>query len=100
MEKMYRQQGGLAQTPSYVDDTGEVNWLVDDALHMEVAIPVITQSVIQLIASRDGTHDAPRAIDLMRHGFGGHPYGQDAGVARERHTGRIGGFVGNGGAKA
>ena len=96
METMYRQQGGLARTPSYVDDTGEVNWLVDDALHMEVAIPVITQSVIQLIASRDATHDAARAIDMMRHGFGGHPYGQDAGVAHERHTGRIGGFVGNG----
>ncbi len=97
MEKMYRERGGLAGTPSYIDDTGEVNWLVDDALHMEVAIPVITQSVIQLIASRDATHNAARAIDQMRHGFGGHPYGKDAGVAHERHTGRIGGFVGNGG---
>jgi hypothetical protein len=36
-----------------VEDTGEVNWLVDDVLHMEVAIPVIALSVMQLIASRD-----------------------------------------------
>lgn len=96
METMYRKQGGLNKIPSYVDDTGEVNWLVDDALHMEVAIPVITQSVVQLIASRDGKHDASRAIAMMRHGFGGHPYGADAGIAHERHTGRVGGFIGNG----
>jgi 6-phosphogluconate dehydrogenase len=96
METMYRKQGGLAKVPAYVDDTGEVNWLVDDALHMEVAIPVITQSVVQLVASRDGRHDASRAIAMMRHGFGGHPYGENAGIAHERHTGRIGGFVGKG----
>ena len=48
METMYREKGGLDKVPSYVEDTGEVNWLVDDALHMEVPIPVITQSVVQL----------------------------------------------------
>jgi 6-phosphogluconate dehydrogenase len=99
METMYRKQGGLAKIPDYVDYTGEVNWLVDDALHMEVAIPVITQSVVQLVASRDGKHEAARAIAMMRHGFGGHPYGENAGIAHERHTGRVGGFVGNGAAR-
>jgi 6-phosphogluconate dehydrogenase len=98
MEKAYREQGGLEKVPSYVEDTGEVNWLVDDALHMEVPIPVITQSVVQLLASRDKRHDAARAIAMMRHGFGGHPFGADAGIAHERHTGRVGGFIGNGGA--
>jgi 6-phosphogluconate dehydrogenase len=93
MEKMYRERD-LQSVPSYVDDTGEVNWLVDDAMHMEVAIPVITQSVVQLIASRDSHHNAARAIAMMRHGFGGHPFGPSSNVAKERHTGRIGGFVG------
>jgi len=97
MEKIYRQQGGMEKVPSYVEDTGEVNWLVDDALHMEVAIPVITQAVVQLVTSRDQQHDAARAIAMMRHGFGGHPFGADAGIAHERHTGRVGGFVGNSG---
>ena len=96
METMYRQKGGLDGVPSYVEDTGEVNWLVDDALHMEVPIPVITQSVVQLLTSRDSKHDAARAISMMRHGFGGHPFGKDAGIAHERHTGRVGGFIGNG----
>jgi len=94
MESKYRQKGGLDSVPSYVEDTGEVNWLVDDALHMEVPIPVITQSVVQLLASRDSKHDAARAIAMMRHGFGGHPFGRDAGIAHERHTGRVGGYIG------
>jgi len=93
MEKLYRQQNNLDSVPDYVEDTGEVNWLVDDALHMEVPIPVITQSVIQLVASREGQREASRAVAMMRHGFGGHPYGANAGVARERHTGRVGGFI-------
>ncbi len=92
MEKSYRQEGGLAEIPAYVEDTGEVNWLVDDALHMEVAAPVISQAVIQLIASRDSTGNAARAVAMMRHGFGGHPYGKDGGIAAERHGGRVGGY--------
>jgi 6-phosphogluconate dehydrogenase len=95
MEKMYREQGKLESVPPYVEDTGEVNWLVDDALHMEVPIPVITQAVVQLLASRDRQNEAARAVAMMRHGFGGHPFGADAGIARERHTGRVGGFIGS-----
>ncbi len=95
MEKMYRERGKLESVPPYVEDTGEVNWLVDDALHMEVPIPVITQAVVQLLASRDRQNEAARAVAMMRHGFGGHPFGADAGIARERHTGRVGGFIGS-----
>jgi len=95
MEKMYREQGKLESVPPYVEDTGEVNWRVDDALHMEVPIPVITQAVVQLLASRDRQNEAARAVAMMRHGFGGHPFGADAGIARERHTGRVGGFIGS-----
>jgi 6-phosphogluconate dehydrogenase len=92
MEQMYRQHAPDT-VPSYVEDTGEVNWLVDDALRMEVPMPVITQAVLQLVASRDGEHNAARAVAMMRHGFGGHPFGPSKGIARERHTGRVGGFV-------
>ncbi|HET8691112.1 MAG TPA: NADP-dependent phosphogluconate dehydrogenase [Steroidobacteraceae bacterium] len=92
LEAQYRRQGGLG-VPPIVDDTGEVNWLVDDAMRLEVPVPVIAQSVMQLIASRDRHGDAARAIAMMRHGFGGHPFGRDARVERERRTGRVGGFV-------
>jgi 6-phosphogluconate dehydrogenase len=93
MEEAYRADGGTSKIPSYVDDTGEVNWLVDDALHMEVPIPVISQSVMQLFASRDDNKNWARAIAMMRHGFGGHAYGPSEAVVRERREGRIGSFV-------
>lgn len=92
MEEAYREQGGLAGVPPFVDDTGEVNWLVDDALHMEVPVPVIAQAVMQLFASRDDRKNWARAIAMMRHGFGGHRYGADEAVVRERREGRVGGF--------
>jgi 6-phosphogluconate dehydrogenase len=93
METVYREMGGLSEVPPYVEDTGEVNWLVEDALRMEVPVPVITQSVMQLLASRDEQRNSARAVAMLRHGFGGHPYGADAAVRRERRGGRVGGFV-------
>jgi 6-phosphogluconate dehydrogenase len=89
MDEVYRAEGGLENTPSHVEDTGEVNWLVTDALQMEVPIPVISQSVMQLLASRDNDKHWARAIAMMRHEFGGHPYGANAAVARERREGKI-----------
>jgi 6-phosphogluconate dehydrogenase len=47
---------------------------------------------MQLVASRDDGREWTRAIAAMRHGFGGHPFGPDAAVARERHEGRVGGY--------
>lgn len=91
MEQAYRgEEGGMEKIPPYVEDTGEVNWLVGDAMQMEVPVSVIAQAVMQLFASRDGARHWARAIAMMRHGFGGHPYGADEGIARERRRGRVG----------
>jgi len=92
MEAAYRAEGGLDRIPPYVEDTGEVNWLVNDAIHMEVPIPVISQAVIQLFTSRDDKKYWARAIAMMRHGFGGHSYGADQSIVRERREGRVGDF--------
>ena len=92
IEGAYREEGGLERIPPYVEDTGEVDWLVSDALHLEVPVPVIAQSVMQLFASRDDRRLWARAIAMMRHGFGGHPYGADEAIRRERRTGRVGGW--------
>lgn len=92
MEEAYRHEGGLGQVPPYVEDTGEVDWLVADALELEVPIPVIAQAVMQLQASRDDRRLWARAVAMMRHGFGGHPFGPDEAIRRERRTGRVGGY--------
>ena len=90
MEQQYRQEGGLDKVPAYIEDTGEVNWLVADALRMETPIPVISLAVMQLFASRDNAKNWARAIAMMRHGFGGHPFGANDAIVRERQEGRVG----------
>src|ERR671923_1363377 len=88
MEKGLRERG-LAKTESYIEDTGEVNWLVQDAINKEIPIPVISQSVMELFKSRMQESDSYKSIALMRHGFGGHPFGEDEGIIKERKTSRI-----------
>jgi hypothetical protein len=88
-EAAYWERGGMDETPPYVEDTGEVNWLVADAIRMEVPVPVIAQSVMQLFSSRDDRKAWARAIALIRHGFGGHPFGASEAIRRERHEGRV-----------
>lgn len=84
---------GLGKVPAVVEDTGEVNWLVADALELDVPVPVINESVMQLAESRDGQRNAARAIAMMRRGFGGHPYGRSRRLQLERRTSRLGGFT-------
>lgn len=92
LEEGYRANKGIGKIPNYIDDTGEVNWLVTDALQLEVPIPAISTAVMQLLASRDGDKDWAKAIEIMRHGFGGHAFGKDPAAQKERYHGRVGDF--------
>jgi 6-phosphogluconate dehydrogenase len=90
MEKGLRERN-FDSIQSYIEDTGEVNWLIQDALNKEIPIPVISQSVMELFKSRIKDSDTYKAIALMRHGFGGHPFGKDEYIAKERKNSRIAG---------
>ena len=90
LAEAYRADPGLEQPTPHIEDTGEVNWLVMDALEFGAPVPAIAQAVMQLFASRDTERDWARAIVLMRRAFGGHPLGPDERVARERREGRVG----------
>jgi 6-phosphogluconate dehydrogenase len=90
LAEAYKSDPDLQKPSSWIEDTGEVSWLVADALRMEAPLPVIAQSVMQLFGSRDQRKNWARAIIMMRHGFGGHPFGPDESVARERREGRVG----------
>jgi 6-phosphogluconate dehydrogenase len=87
--KAWREEGGVAQVAPFVEDTGEVSWLLEDALRLEVPVPVISQSVMALLLARDTQRDWARAVAMMRHGFGAHPYGEAEAVARERASSRV-----------
>lgn len=94
--KGYKENQGIGKINSYVDDTGEVNWLIEDALHMEVAIPSIAAAVFQCVASRDSNKYAYKTVAMTRHIYGGHAYGHSEVSAAERYQGREGGYYYNG----
>ncbi|MHA2394693.1 MAG: phosphogluconate dehydrogenase (NAD(+)-dependent, decarboxylating) [Promethearchaeota archaeon] len=89
MEKGLRELKSIEEVPAFIEDTGEVNWLVQEAINKEIPIPVITQAIIELFKSRVKPEDSYRAVAIMRHGFGGHPYGEDDYIANERKVSRI-----------
>ena len=89
MEEGVGEIGDIKKVSDYVEDTGEVNWLVEEAIEKEIPAPIITQSLIELFRSRRQDSDAARAVAIMRHGFGGHPYGKDESIAEERKSNKV-----------
>ncbi|HZD61150.1 MAG TPA: decarboxylating 6-phosphogluconate dehydrogenase [Anaerolineae bacterium] len=88
MEQQLKERD-IEEVPSYVEDTGEVNWIIEEALRLEVPIPVTAVSVMELFSSRNKKHYAHRAIAMMRHAFGGHPFGPDEAIRKEREVGEV-----------
>jgi 6-phosphogluconate dehydrogenase len=70
---------GLAANPdfgrlsTYVEDTGEVKWVLSWALDQDISTPVISESQQALMDYRDRDWPAAKAVALLRHGYGGHP---------------------------
>jgi 6-phosphogluconate dehydrogenase len=68
----------LAKNPSmkgiaaYVEDSGEGRWTVAEAIDLDVPAPVITQSLIERLRSRENDSFADKLLAAMRNEFGGH----------------------------
>jgi len=56
----------------YVVDSGEGRWTVDEAIALNVPAPVITQSLIERLRSRDDDSFTDKLLSAMRNEFGGH----------------------------
>lgn len=61
---------------TYVEDTGEVKWVLGWALDRDIPSPVIADSQQALMNYRDLDSAQAKAVALLRHGFGGHPVHQ------------------------
>jgi 6-phosphogluconate dehydrogenase len=57
---------------AYVVDSGEGRWTVFEAFDLNVSAPVITESVIRRIRSREENNFTDRLLAIMRREFGGH----------------------------
>jgi 6-phosphogluconate dehydrogenase len=56
----------------YVEDSGEGRWTVFEAINLNVAAPVITESLLRRIRSREEYNFTDRMLAVMRNEFGGH----------------------------
>src|SRR6185312_6712221 len=57
---------------AYVADSGEGRWTVFEAIDLNVSAPVITESLIRRIRSREENNFSDRMLSIMRNAFGGH----------------------------
>ncbi len=62
---------------AYVSDSGEGRWTVFEAIDLNVSAPVITESLIRRIRSREDNNFTDRMLSIMRNAFGGHAIKKD-----------------------
>ena len=63
---------GLNELSSYVEDSGEGRWTVDASIELAVPAPVITAALQMRFRSRQDNPMGGRALAAMRNAFGGH----------------------------
>ena len=62
---------------AFVSDSGEGRWTVFEAIDLNVSAPVITESLIRRIRSREENNFTDRMLAIMRNAFGGHAVKKD-----------------------
>jgi 6-phosphogluconate dehydrogenase len=62
---------------AYVEDSGEGRWTVVEAIDLNVSAPVITESLMRRIRSREENNFTDRMLAIMRNEFGGHAVKKD-----------------------
>jgi 6-phosphogluconate dehydrogenase len=62
---------------AYVVDSGEGRWTVAEAIDLNVSAPVITESLIRRIRSREENNFTDRMLAIQRNAFGGHAVKKD-----------------------
>ena len=63
---------GMDGIAPFVADSGEGRWTVAEAIDLNVPAPVITQSLIERLRSRDSDSFSDKLLAAMRNEFGGH----------------------------
>ena len=66
----------------YVADSGEGRWTVADAIDLNVPAPIITQSLIERLRSRDTDSYSDKMLAALRNQFGGHAIKTEASTAQ------------------
>lgn len=67
-----KKDGNLDGIVGRVDDSGEGQWTIEEALKLKVSTPVIAQALFSRFKSRDDLHFSEKIVAAMRNEFGGH----------------------------
>jgi len=62
----------LKEIQGRVDDSGEGQWTIEEALRRKVSIPVIASALFSRYKSKDDIHFSEKIVAAMRNEFGGH----------------------------
>ena len=62
----------FSRLSTFVEDTGEVKWVLDWALNQDIPTPVTSASQTALMQYRDLDWPAAKAVALLRNQYGGH----------------------------
>jgi 6-phosphogluconate dehydrogenase len=62
---------------AWVEDSGEGRWTVFEAIDLNISAPVITESLMRRIRSREENNFTDRMLSIMRNEFGGHAVKKD-----------------------
>jgi 6-phosphogluconate dehydrogenase len=73
MANALRENPDLSPLSTYVEDTGEVKWVLQWALERDIPSPVITTSQTALSQYRDRDSATAKSVALLRNQYGGHP---------------------------
>ncbi len=73
MGKALKEHTDLRELSTYVEDTGEVKWVVSWALEHDIPTPVVTTSQTALMQYRDLETITAKTVPLLRNQSGGHP---------------------------
>jgi 6-phosphogluconate dehydrogenase len=62
----------LENIAAYVPDSGEGRWTVFEAIDLNVSAPIITESLLRRLRSREGDSYTDKLLSVTRNQFGGH----------------------------
>ncbi len=72
MHEAFTQDQEFEDIAPYITDSGEGRWTVKEAIDLNVAAPVITESLLRRIHSRETDSYTDKLVNVTRNQFGGH----------------------------
>ncbi|CAG1065940.1 6-phosphogluconate dehydrogenase [uncultured bacterium] len=72
LEDAFEKEDGLDSIIGYVEDSGEGRWMVKEGVDLNVALPVITASLMRRFRSRQDESFGEKVLAALREEFGGH----------------------------